>query len=347
MTGIIRPVDAEEGTPMKAAVIVIDRLNDVVHGARRCARAAHIIEPLRRLRAGAPAAGAPVIFANDGRRPEIDAEFKIWGPHAIAGTPAARVIAELAPHAGDYQVAKRRHSGFRGTDLALLLRDRGVDTLILCGLHPAICLRHTAADACDASHALIVATDAVEAFAVDEQRSGLDDQRRIDGAELVDSDALRWRPTAAAVPAPATNRTAAEGFLVRTTRPRSRAPPPRRATSVGGDAGMPMMGIRRRVGERHRGRRRRRAAAGFPDGKRRARRLSREEHRWLKRSNPGARGGAGSVPGARWRSAWIASSRRHSAGRGGSSPRSRGRGCRRSNCSSARARSSCGPSCRA
>lgn len=43
----------------------------------------------------------------------------------------------------DFIVPKRHFSGFFGTDLNVLLKDLGVDTCVICGLHAHMCCRHT------------------------------------------------------------------------------------------------------------------------------------------------------------------------------------------------------------
>jgi nicotinamidase-related amidase len=188
---------------MKPAIIVVDMLNDFVHGALKCERAQQIIDPLRRLLDGARRAGIPVVFSNDAHVPEVDHEFSIWGPHALAGTPEAQVIPELAPQPGDYQVPKRRYSGFYGTDLEMLLQELGVDTVILTGLHTNICVRHTAADAFYRGYHIIVPTDGVQAFTEDDHQSGLDYLKRVYGAELLSGAEVLERLPARTPAAPA------------------------------------------------------------------------------------------------------------------------------------------------
>jgi nicotinamidase-related amidase len=175
---------------MKPAIIVIDMLEDFVHGELKCERAQRTIEPLGRLLDAARSQGVPVIFSNDAHVPDVDHEFKIWGEHAVVGTPGADVIAELEPKEGDYQVPKRRYSGFYGTDLEMLLKEHGVDTVVLTGLHTNICVRHTAADAFYRGYRVIVPTDAVEAFSAEDHEGGLEYLKKVYGAELSSVDEL-------------------------------------------------------------------------------------------------------------------------------------------------------------
>ena len=95
----------------------------------------------------------------------------------MKGTKGAQVIPELKPTKKDYIIEKRTYSSFYETGLDPLLRSlyngEGVKTLILCGLHTNICVRHTAADAFFRGYRLIIAEDGVEAFTKKDHEEGL------------------------------------------------------------------------------------------------------------------------------------------------------------------------------
>ena len=111
-----------------------------------------------------PACCVPVIFCNDAHRPGIDRELLIWGDHAIVGTPGAQVIPELPIHKEDFVVPKRRYSGFFQTDLDILLKELGVKTVVITGLHTHMCCRHTSADAFCLGYDVVVAKEATNSF---------------------------------------------------------------------------------------------------------------------------------------------------------------------------------------
>jgi nicotinamidase-related amidase len=157
---------------MKPAVIIIDMLDDFVAGALANPRSERIIPHIAELAARARERGWPVVYANDAHLPG-DFEERVWGPHALAGTPGARVIEALAPQPGDLELPKRVYSAFHETGLDLYLRQHGVDTVILTGQHTNICVRHTAADALYRGYRIIVPPDAVEAFTAEDHDSGL------------------------------------------------------------------------------------------------------------------------------------------------------------------------------
>ena len=76
-----------------------------------------------------------------------------WPVHCVAGTPGAELHHALDPTPIDAVVDKGRdpgtegYSGFEGTALAELLRERGVDHVTVVGLATDYCVKNTALDA--------------------------------------------------------------------------------------------------------------------------------------------------------------------------------------------------------
>lgn len=182
---------------MKPAVIIIDMLDDFVTGALANERAQRIIGPIAALSEAARSASWPVVYANDAHLPG-DFEERVWGPHALAGTPGAAVIPELAPQPGDLELPKRHYSSFYETGLDGFLRQNGVDTVILVGQHTHICVRHTAADALYRGYRIIVPPDGVESFTDADHAAGLEYLKAVYGAELTPVSELAVLATAAA-----------------------------------------------------------------------------------------------------------------------------------------------------
>lgn len=179
---------------MKAAILVVDMLNDFVTGALKCDRGLAIVPKTAELLDGARKAGVPVIFCNDAHVKGIDHELKLWGDHAIAGTKGAEVIPELKLCDKDYVVPKRRYSGFFHTDLDLLLHELNVDTVIMTGLHTHMCVRHTTADAYCLGYNIVVAKDATDCFTQEDYDYGIKYLVGTYGAEITDVDSLlkKW-----------------------------------------------------------------------------------------------------------------------------------------------------------
>lgn len=172
------------------AVIVVDMLNDFVTGALGCDRAKAIVPATAELLDAARKAGVPVIFSNDAHIAGIDRELKLWGDHAIAGTKGAEVIPELKLSDRDYVVPKRRYSGFFQTDLDILLKELGVKTVIMTGLHAHMCVRHTSADAYCLGYDVIVAKEATDSFTQEDYENGLAYLKTCYGADAYTNEEL-------------------------------------------------------------------------------------------------------------------------------------------------------------
>ena len=172
------------------AILVVDMLNDFVTGALGCDRARAIVPATAHLLDAARKAGVPVIFCNDAHLPGIDRELKIWGDHAIVGTKGAEVIPELGLCDKDYVVPKRRYSGFFQTDLDILLKELGVKTVVMTGLHAHMCVRHTSADAYCLGYDVVAAKEAMNSFTEEDYQGGLAYLKTCYGADAYSNEEL-------------------------------------------------------------------------------------------------------------------------------------------------------------
>lgn len=177
----------------KAAVLIIDMLNDFVTGSLGCPRAQAAVQGVVELADAARACGVPVVFCNDAHVAGVDRELSVWGDHAIAGTFGAQLIPELGFREGDFVVPKRRYSSFFQTDLDILLRELGVDTVVVAGLHTDACVRHTSADAFCLGYDVVVAKDATDSLTERDYLAGLEYLRKYYGAAVLSNEELKMR----------------------------------------------------------------------------------------------------------------------------------------------------------
>lgn len=161
-------------------LIVCDMLNDFVTGSIGNPRSERIIPNIDQLlqKARENRDEWLVAFVNDAHLPN-DFELKVWGEHAMAGTPGAQVIPELAPQDQEFVLGKRVYSCFHETGLEALLRQNGINDIVLTGQHTHICMRHTTADAFFKGFEVTVPQDAVEAFTEEDHEYGLKYLREI------------------------------------------------------------------------------------------------------------------------------------------------------------------------
>ena len=136
-----------------------------------------------------------VICGNDAHRPG-DFELAVFGEHAMAGSPGAAVIDQLAPQPGDVIVPKRYCSAFTQTDLDATCRVRGITRLVVAG-QDTDCCRHTSYDAFARGMTVIAVSDATavyEPFTAGRYQQAQDDAlsylRTYYGAEVTSTAAL-------------------------------------------------------------------------------------------------------------------------------------------------------------
>jgi ureidoacrylate peracid hydrolase len=99
----------------------------------------------------------------------------------LEGEDNARVIAELAPRAGELVVRKHYYDGFNGTVLDGALRARGVRTLVVTGTMTDICVLATVIGGFNREYRMTVVEDGVATLWPEIQRATLDIVRRAYG----------------------------------------------------------------------------------------------------------------------------------------------------------------------
>jgi ureidoacrylate peracid hydrolase len=67
-----------------------------------------------------------------------------FDPLAEEGSWGAEICEGFEPQPGDIQLDKNRYGGFTGTNLDLILRARGVKTIIMTGVATNVCVESTA-----------------------------------------------------------------------------------------------------------------------------------------------------------------------------------------------------------
>jgi len=150
--------------PMATALLVLDMLADFTHGKLANPAAVRITGSIAELiQSARDKDDWIVVYGNDAHRPG-DFELAVFGEHAMAGSPGANVIDELAPQPGDIVVPKRYYSAFTETDLDATCRVHRIDRLVVTGQHTDCCCRHTAYDAFARGINVVAVSDATAAY---------------------------------------------------------------------------------------------------------------------------------------------------------------------------------------
>lgn len=105
--------------------------------------------------------------------------------HNLEGSPGAQVVHDLLGK-GDYVISnKRRFDCFYGTDLEILLRTLGIETVVLAGVNTNTCVLNTAFTAFNKDFLVVVISDCVASmFGNDLHILGLENIKRCMGYVL-------------------------------------------------------------------------------------------------------------------------------------------------------------------
>jgi len=165
--------------PGQVALIVIDMQRDfLLPGGfgetlgNDVSQLAAVIPPLREVLAAARAAGMLIIHTREGHRPDLSdlppAKHRRGKPSMRIGDPGPYgrilirgeyghdIVDELAPIAGEIVIDKPGKGAFYATDLHEILRNRGIDTLVVCGVTTEVCVHTTVREANDRGFRCIV-----------------------------------------------------------------------------------------------------------------------------------------------------------------------------------------------
>ncbi len=152
---------------MKSALIVVDMLNEYDHeDAEVLVESVRTALPaMRGLVDRAAQEETAIVYVNDNYgdwsagRPEIV-------ERAIAGR-AADLVEPIAPADGTWFISKARHSIFYETQLEYLLREQGIERVVLVGQVTEQCILYSALDAYVRHFNLAVPCDAVAGIHAD------------------------------------------------------------------------------------------------------------------------------------------------------------------------------------
>ena len=162
----------------KTALLIIDMENDLVKAKReplsavtKMVESKGAIGNTARVIAAARRVGMPVIFINHIHRkdnadvaPTVTDEMlqglaPLPSEAFVEGTTGVQVVDELKPAPEDHIVWKRRSNAFYNSDLELILRSQGIDTVIITGVVTDGCIANTVRGARERDLHVIVLSD--------------------------------------------------------------------------------------------------------------------------------------------------------------------------------------------
>ena len=141
--------------------------------------------------------GMLVIHTREGHRPDLtdapphkvergDPSTRIGAPGPmgrilVRGEPGHDIIPELYPAKGEPVIDKPGKGAFYQTDLDLMLRNRGIDTLMVCGVTTEVCVQTTLREANDRGFECLLVEDGTESYFPEFKKATLAMVRAQDG----------------------------------------------------------------------------------------------------------------------------------------------------------------------
>jgi biuret amidohydrolase len=178
---------SQMATASRSALVIIDMQRDFLDPAGYIGTSGvdvgvlrAVIPQVRRLLLAARATGITVIHTREGHRPDLSdltdvKRRRAAGAGAAIGSPGPLgrllvrgekghgIIEELAPVAGEPIIDKPGFGAFYSTDLELILRTRGIESLTICGVTTDICVHSTLREAIDRGFECVTVGDACAA----------------------------------------------------------------------------------------------------------------------------------------------------------------------------------------
>src|ERR1700753_3255721 len=180
----------------KSALVIIDMQRDFLEpggfGAalgNDVSRLQAAVDPCRQVLDAARELGMLVIHTREGHRPDLtdapphkvkrgDPATRIGAPGPmgrilVRGEPGHDIIAELYPASGEPVIDKPGKGAFYQTDLDLMLRNRGIETLLVGGVTTEACVNTTVREANDRGFRCVVLSDCCASYFPEFHAAGL------------------------------------------------------------------------------------------------------------------------------------------------------------------------------
>lgn len=158
--------------PAKTALVNVDMQNAFVEGTPLSAPGGvALLDPVNRLAAACRAAGIKVIHTlhvtrADGTNLGTMGELiePVRAGYIKEGSETAKLHPGVKVEKNDIHLYKPRYGSFTGTDLDLILRSNGIDTIIITGICTNICCETTAREAGMRDYHVFFTSDGTETF---------------------------------------------------------------------------------------------------------------------------------------------------------------------------------------
>jgi biuret amidohydrolase len=188
---------AFEFEPRSTALMIIDMQRDFVEPGgfgealgNDVTPLQAVIAPCRRMLEAARAMGMMVIHTREGHSPDLAdcpptkmargrgakriGDLGPMGRILVRGERGHEIVAALAPRPGEVVLDKPGKGAFCATGLDLMLHNRGIQSLLVCGVTTEVCVTTTVREANDRGYECVVLSDCVGSYFPEFQRVALE-----------------------------------------------------------------------------------------------------------------------------------------------------------------------------
>ena len=179
---------------MKTAVLVIDMLNDFFRDGRLKDNRSKLCNNINTLLGAARKQELDIFWVRQVFKEDLSDAFLVMRNRNIRitmeNTEGAQILKELDKKENDREIIKKRYSAFYKTDLEEILKNEGIQQIILCGVNTHACIRTAAIDAYQRDLEVIIAKDCVDSpdkqhHEVSLQYLGNEISRVVDGKQII------------------------------------------------------------------------------------------------------------------------------------------------------------------
>ena len=189
--------------PGRTALVAIDFQHDVVGAGGAFADLFHaevertkLIPTATRLLSEARAAGVKIVYCRGAFQPgypDLVPNIPVLSQVAqygclVDGAAGAAIIDEVTPHRDDVVLTRQRVSCFHGTELDVILRGAGIDTVVVAGVATNLAVESTARAGADLGYRTVVVSDACSTISETAHHASLASMAML--AEIVTTDDL-------------------------------------------------------------------------------------------------------------------------------------------------------------
>jgi nicotinamidase-related amidase len=173
--------------PERTAVVIIDMQRDFLEPGgfgetlgNDVSLLQAAVAPCKALLEGTRRRGMLIIHTREGHRPDLTdapkAKVERGAPSMRIGSPGPMgrilirgeaghdIVPELYPRPGEPVVDKPGKGAFYATDLQTILKNRGIENLIVCGVTTEVCVHTTVREANDRGYRCIVPSDCCASY---------------------------------------------------------------------------------------------------------------------------------------------------------------------------------------